>query len=136
MGGGEIDRKILLLDYSVLDSKIDKETVSVQETDSFGNTQSINKSVPSKVLAIRFKKILKTFSHSGPDGEESETYQFERSLDENGRPTNNDAEFYSFTGSRIMIDQAMNDFSTQDLPAPTVIQQVRGKDGKYYTKFT
>ena len=35
-----------------------------------------------------------------------------------------------------MIDQALNDFSREDLPVPTVIQQVRGKDGKEYTKFT
>ncbi len=89
-----------------------------------------------KVLAIRFKKIIKTFTTTGLDGEEEETYQFQKKLDEQGSPTDIDAEFYAFTGSRIMIDQAMNDFSTQDLPVPTVIQQVKGKDGKLYTKFT
>mgnify|MGYP006896824535 CR=1 FL=1 len=46
------------------------------------------------------------------------------------------AEFYAFTGSKIMIDQALHDFGPEDLPAPTVISQVRGKDGKLYTKFT
>ena len=35
-----------------------------------------------------------------------------------------------------MIDQAMRDFSREDLPVPTVIQQFMGKDGKLYTKFT
>lgn len=137
MGGGGTDiRKILLLDYIVQDSKIDKESVSVRETDSSGNQQVISHQVPSKVMAIRFKKITKTFTMSGIDGEDEETYTFEKALDADGNPTNIDAEFYAFTGSRIMIDQALNDFSPQDLPAPTVIQQVRGKDGKYYTKFT
>lgn len=73
---------------------------------------------------------------TGIDGEEQETYIFQKKLDELGQPTDIDAEFYAFTGSRIMIDQALHDFSPQDLPAPTVIQQVKGKDGKLYTKFT
>ncbi|MBQ2674154.1 MAG: hypothetical protein IJG07_05670 [Prevotella sp.] len=38
--------------------------------------------------------------------------------------------------SRIMIDQSKNDFSMEDLPCPTVVLQVKGKDGKCYTKFT
>jgi hypothetical protein len=88
------------------------------------------------VLAIRFKKIIKTFTTTGPDGEEEESYQFLKRLDDQGNPSDIDAEFYAFTGSRIMIDQAMNDFSPQDLPVPTVIRQVKGKDGKLYTKFT
>jgi hypothetical protein len=134
MGGGEY--KIYLLDYVIQDSKIDKETVSVREQDSSGQSQEISRQVPLKVLAIRFKKIIKTFTTTGLDGEEEETYQFQKKLDEQGSPTDIDAEFYAFTGSRIMIDQAMNDFSTQDLPVPTVIQQVKGKDGKLYTKFT
>lgn len=134
--GGGVETKIFLLDYVIQDSKIDKDTVSVREQDSNGQQQEINRQVPSKVLAIRFKKILKTFTHTGPDGEEEETYQFLKRTDEKGIPTDSDAEFYAFTGSRIMIDQAMNDFSSQDLPVPTVIQQVRGKDGKLYTKFT
>ena len=53
-----------------------------------------------------------------------------------GQPTERDAEYYAFTGSKIMIDQALNDFTREDLPVPTVIQQFRGKDGKDYTKFT
>lgn len=135
-GGGKSDIKILLLDYVVQDSKIDKESVRTLETDSSGNQQEISRSVPSKALAIRFKKILKTFTTTGINGEDNESYLFQKKLDEKGQPTDTDAEFYAFTGSRIMIDQALYDFSTQDLPAPTVIRQVKGKDGKVYTKFT
>lgn len=128
--------KIFLLDYLIQDSKIDRESITVQVTDSSGDQKEISKSVPSKALAIRFKKIIKTFSTTGRNGEEEETYLFQKKLDADGKPTDIDAEFYAFTGSRIMIDQAMNDFSIQDLPAPTVIRQVKGKDGKVYTKFT
>lgn len=135
-GGRDEGSKIFLLEYIIQDSKIDKETVTVRESDSEGRQQDITRQVPSKVLAIRFKKILQTFTMTGIDGEEQETYIFQKKLDELGQPTDIDAEFYAFTGSRIMIDQALHDFSPQDLPAPTVIQQVKGKDGKLYTKFT
>ena len=91
---------------------------------------------PGKLLAIRFKKIIQTFTTTDFNGEEQETYQFEKKRDEKGQPTTQDAEFYTFTGSKIMIDQALNDFTREDLPVPTVIQQFRGKDGKEYTKFT
>ncbi|MBO5058042.1 MAG: hypothetical protein J6C05_09085 [Prevotella sp.] len=104
--------------------------------DSEGRQQNIPKQVPGKVLALRFKKIIQTFTTTDFNGEEQETYLFEKVLDENGNPTDRDAEFYTFTGSKIMIDQAMRDFSRQDLPVPTVIQQFMGKDGKSYTKFT
>ena len=105
-------------------------------SDSAGQMQNIPKQVPGKVLAIRFKKIIQTFTTTDFNGEEQETYQFEKTRDEKGQPTTQDAEFYTFTGSKIMIDQAMSDFSREDLPVPTVIQQFRGKDGKEYTKFT
>lgn len=134
--GGKSDKKILLLEYMIQDSKIDKETVTVLEQSPQGSPQEIKKQVPCKALAIRFKKIINTFVHKNINGEEEETYQFEKKLDELGNPTEDDAEFYAFSGSRIMIDQALNDFSPQDLPAPTVIQQCKGADGKFYTKFT
>ena len=136
-GGGveTTSKKIYLLDYTVTDSKIDREVVTVMERDARGIEQEIKKEVPSKVLAIRFKKILKTFTNTGRNGEE-ETYVFQKKLDKEGRATDSDAEFYAFTGSRIMIDQATRDFGPADLPAPTVIMQEKGKDGKYYTKFT
>ena len=136
VGGVEAtSKKIYLLDYTVTDSKIDREIVTVMERDARGIEQEIKKEVPSKVLAIRFKKILKTFTNTGRNGEE-ETYVFQKKLDKEGRATDSDAEFYAFTGSRIMIDQATRDFGPADLPAPTVIMQEKGKDGKYYTKFT
>ena len=136
-GGGveATSKKIYLLDYTVTDSKIDREIVTVMERDARGIEQEIKKEVPSKVLAIRFKKILKTFTNTGRNGEE-ESYVFQKKLDKEGRATDSDAEFYAFTGSRIMIDQATRDFGPADLPAPTVIMQEKGKDGKYYTKFT
>lgn len=137
--GGGVDYskfKILLLDYTVTDSKIDHDVVTVLEQDSTGRQAEIRKEIPAKVLAIRFKRIIKTFTHTGANGEEEEHYIFLKKKDADGRPSDIDAEFYAFTGSRIMIDQAQNDFGPEDLPAPTVIQQVKGKDGKSYTKFT
>ena len=138
MGGGvNADHvKILLEEYTILESKIDKETRTVIETDSSGNQQQISRTVPAQVLAIKFKKILKTITRHDANGDEEETYIFQKKKDEDGQLSTDDAEFYAFTGSRIMIDQAQCDFTPEDLPCPTVIQQVRGKDGKLYTKFT
>ena len=129
VGGGKI--KILLTDYVVQDSRIEKNTVTVSIPDSEGNDQQITKTVPGKVIAIRFKKIVKTFEMNG-----EESYVFEKKKDQDGNPMEQDAEYYTFSGSRIMIDQALNDFTPDDLPCPTVIQQFQGKDGKTYTKFT
>lgn len=104
--------------------------------DSSGLEQQIPQQMPGKVLAIRFKKITNTIVTTDFNGEQQEQYQFEKKRDERGEPTTQDAEFYTFTGSKIMIDQAMQDFTRDDLPVPTIIQQFRGKDGKEYTKFT
>ena len=128
-GGGGC--KILLIDYVIQESKIEKHTVTVNIPDSDGINQEVTKTVPGKVLAFKFKKIIKTFVMG-----EEEKYLFEKKKDKDGNPTDVDAEFYTFTGSKIMIDQALNDFSPADLPCPTVIQQFQGKDGKTYTKFT
>ena len=103
----------------------------VQVETSEGGQQMVEKAKPLKALAIRFKKILKTF-----ETEEGEQYIFEKRKDENGIPTQEDEEFYSFTGSKILIDQAMNDFTIEDLPCPTVIQQFKGKNGQTFVKFT
>ena len=129
MGGGKI--KILLIDYKGMDSKIDKDTFMVQIENSEGGQQMVEKSKPNKALAIRFKRILRTFESGG-----EEQYIFEKKKDEQGNPTDEDAEFYSFTGSKILIDQALNDFSVEDLPCPTVIQQYKGKNGQTFVKFT
>ena len=58
--------------------------------------------------------------------------------DENGESMYNwsDEEYYSFSGSRVMIDQAQNDFSHEDLPIPTVIKEFVNKQRKKFYKFT
>lgn len=84
--------KLFLEDYVIQDSKIEKETISVSMSDSEGRVQEIPKQVPGKVLALRFKKIIQTFVTTDFNGEEQETYQFEKTRDENGQPTATDAE--------------------------------------------
>lgn len=126
----------MLIDYKITDSKIEKTKVTVTVPDSRGINQDITKTVPGKVLAIRFKKIVKTFELRDKNGEEYERYDFEKQKDKDGNPMLEDAEFYSFTGSKILIDQAVNDFSIEDLPSPTVIQQFEGKNGQTFFKFT
>ena len=123
--------KILLEDYKIVDSKIDKQKVVVQVEQSDGSPQMVERSKPEKALAIRFKKILQTYND---DGEEK--YLFEKEKEPDGSPTLYDAEFYAFTGSKVLIDQAINDFSTDDLPCPTVVQQFKTKEGKTFVKFT
>lgn len=128
--GGKV-HKILLEDYKILESKIDKQKVMVQVESAEGAPQMIEKSRPEMALAIRFKRILQTFTE---DGEEK--YVFEKQKDEEGNPTLYDAEFYAFTGSKVLIDQAKNDFTNDDLPCPTVIQQFKTPGGKTFVKFT
>ncbi|MCD8297494.1 MAG: hypothetical protein LUC88_07970 [Prevotella sp.] len=123
--------KILLEDYVIRDSKIDMEEVRLSVADSEGNPQEIMKKVPGKTLAIRFKRIIRTFTNG-----DDETYMFMKKRDANGEPTEEDAEFYAFTGSKILIDQATRDFSPEDLPCPTIIQQFTSKDNKTFFKFT
>lgn len=138
-GGGNLhiwDKKIYLTDYKIDDSKIEKTQVTVKMEDSNGRMQDVVKTEPAKVLAIRFKKILKTVPFVNSQGVESERYEFEKVKDSQGNPTLLDAEYYAFTGSKILIDQALNDFSKDDLPAPTVIQQFQGKNGQTFYKFT
>lgn len=45
-------------------------------------------------------------------------------------------EYYSFSGSKIMIEQATNDFSHDDLPIETVIQLCYNDKRKKFYKFT
>ena len=47
-----------------------------------------------------------------------------------------DGEWYSFSGSKVMIDQAENDFSREDLPLVTVIREFTNKNRKRFYKFT
>ncbi len=45
-------------------------------------------------------------------------------------------EYFSYTGSKILIDQASTEFTKEDLPAPTVIQVAVNKRDKKFYKFT
>lgn len=130
------DKKIYLEDYKIEESKIDRQKVTVTVPDSTGNMQEITKVVAGKVLAIRFKKIIETLQTEAADGSLRESYIFEKARDRAGNPTLLDAEYYAYTGSKVLIDQALNDFSREDLPAPTVIQQFEGKNGQTFFKFT
>lgn len=124
------------MDYVIEDSKIEKKQVTVAVPDSSGNMRNVVKTVPEKALAIRFKKILHTEEIADADGNVSERYIFEKQKDSSGQPTLVDAEFYAFTGSKILIAQAEQDFSHDDLPCPTIIRQVKGKGGQTFFKFT
>ena len=139
-GGGNIfdtwNKKILLTDYVIEDSKIDKKQVTVAVPDSMGHMQNVVKMVPEKALAIRYKKILRTEEVTDADGNVIEKYVFEKQKDKNGQPTLIDAEFYAFTGSKILISQAEQDFSHEGLPCPTIIRQLKGKGGQTFFKFT
>ena len=138
-GGGEShtwNKKIYLVDYLIEDSKIEKTQVSVKVQDSNGQIRDVLQQQPGKVLAIRFKKIIKTEERTSESGEVYEHYEFEKLRDAQGNPTLVDAEYYSYTGSKILIDQALNDFSKEDLPSPTVVQQFQGKNGQTFFKFT
>lgn len=45
-------------------------------------------------------------------------------------------EYFSYTGSKVLIEQAQTEFSKEDLPAPTVIQIIVNKRKKKFYKFT
>ncbi|MFK2681141.1 hypothetical protein ACIXT9_02455 [Bacteroides fragilis] len=45
-------------------------------------------------------------------------------------------EWYSFTGSAVLIDQALTEFTKEDLPAPTVIKIIVNKGNKKFYRFT
>ena len=47
-----------------------------------------------------------------------------------------EGDWYSFSGSKVMIDQAGNDFSHEDLPLVTVIREFTNKNRKRFYKFT
>ncbi|MGM9727822.1 MAG: hypothetical protein ACI3YT_02725 [Prevotella sp.] len=130
------DGKLLLLDYVIQASRIYKKKQVLAVQNSKGEFITREQEIPENVLAIKFKKIVKTFTFTGERGEEIEQYQCVKRKDANGNPTEEDAVFYCFTGSKIMIDQALNDFSLEDLPCPTYIIQEKTKTGKDYTKFS
>lgn len=75
---------------------------------------------PKQRIAIRYRCMA---SIKAEDGKEPEI-EWDRD------------EWYSFSGSKVMIDQAQNDFSKEDLPLPTVIKEFVNKQRKKFYKFT
>jgi len=57
-------------------------------------------------------------------------------VDENKEYKWKEEEWYSFSGSRIMIEQAEDNFSKEDLPIATVITLYQTNKGANFTKFT
>lgn len=47
-----------------------------------------------------------------------------------------DEDHYAFTGSAVLIDQALTDFSHEDLPVDTVIKVLTNKYSKKFFRFT
>lgn len=135
-GQEEQDYKILLVDYTVEDSKVEKEDVIVTVDDGNGGTRQEKQTRPKKCLVIRYKRILKTIIEPTEDDEENETYIFEKAKNKDGSDMEKDAEFYSFTGSTVMLEQALSDFQKEDLPCPTVIKEFTNKMNKKFYKFT
>ena len=135
-GEDESKYKILLMDFAVEDSKVEKEDVIVEVPDGNGGTRTERQTRPKKCLVIRYKRILKTIIQTSVDGDETEIYEFEKEKDKNGAPTTRDAEYYSYTGSSVMLEQAGNDFMKEDLPCPTVITEFTNKLNKKFYKFT
>lgn len=73
-----------------------------------------------KRAALRFKTSNGIIRH--PDGTTEHQWSEE--------------EFYAWTGSQILIEQMLQEFSPEDLPAPTAIHENTNKYGKKYYKFT
>lgn len=104
LDGNENEKLILLLDYKIDDSVIEKN----------------DDGSPRQRIAIRYKVI----DHVDNPESESPAYVWK------------DGEYYSFSGSKVMIDQATEDFSTADLPTVTVIKEFINKQRKKFYKFT
>lgn len=106
--GPEEDYLMELRDYKIQDST--KEFYDKERTQ------------PKPCLVIRYLWLGKTLTYVDADGNEMTI--------EHGQ------EYYSFTGSMILIDQAQRDFSKEDLPAQTVISVQANKQNKKFYKFT
>lgn len=105
-GEPEENYEMELLDYEVIDS--------IKEFYDDGR--------PKPCLAIRFRWNGATVKTESSDGKE--------------RVIENGEEYYSYTGSKILIEQAQTEFSKEDLPAPTVIRVEINKNKKKFYKFT
>ena len=115
---------------------MEKEDVIVQVPDGNGGTRTERLIQAKKCLVIRYKRIIHTITTYDENGEERESYEFEKALDKDGNPTARDAEYYSYTGSTVMLEQAGNDFTKEDLPCPTVITEFSNRLNKKFYKFT
>lgn len=104
--GGKDENKHFIL---LIDYDIDDSVIEKNEDGT-----------PKQRIAIRYKCMaaIKNADTDNPDIEWEEQ------------------EWYSFSGSRVMIDQATNDFNKDDLPLPTVIKEFVNKNKKKFYKFT
>ena len=114
---GQDENKFLIqvIDYKVDDSVIEKEVVQVEETAADGSTHLVSKEMPKKRLSLRYRII----DHFEGEGEVWQT-----------------VEHYLYTGSKILIDQALNDFCREELPFSTVVAELHNKFKKKFYKFT
>lgn len=114
---GQDENKFLIqvIDYKVDDSVIEKETVQVEETAADGSTHLVTKEVPKKRLTLRYRII---------DHIEGTTEVWQTT------------DHYLYTGSKILIDQALNDFCRDELPFSTVVKELHNKFKKKFYKFT
>ena len=135
-GFPEDNFKILLVDYVIEDSKVEKEDVIVEVPDGNGGTQSEKRTRAKKCLVIRYKRIINTYIQTTLEGEEDVQYEYEKERDKDGNLTGRDAEYYSYTGSTVMLEQVDNDFTKEDLPCATVITEFANKLNKKFYKFT
>ena len=118
-GQDENDYLLQMIDYKVEDSVVEKEMVPMKEVDENGVTREVIKEVPKKCLVFRYRKIARM---EGEGDEKKEIWE--------------DEEHFTYTGSTVMIDQAMNDFSRDELPFSTVICELMNKYKKTFYKFT
>ena len=102
----ENEKIIRLLDYKIEDSII--------ESNEDGS--------PKQRIAIRYNRADKVDLDAGKEGAPVYTWS--------------EQEFYSFSGSKVMIDQGENDFSKADLPIATVVKEFTNKIHKKFYKFT
>ncbi len=135
-GFPEDNFKILLMDYVIEDSKVEKEDVIVEVPDGNGGTRSEKRTRAKKCLVIRYKRIINTHIQTTLEGDEEVQYEYEKERDKDGNLTGRDAEYYSYTGSTVMLEQVDNDFTKEDLPCATVITEFANKLNKKFYKFT
>lgn len=105
-GMSEESRMMELQDVSIIPS--------IKETNDDGS--------PKDCLAIRFIWQGDTIEYQD---ERDKTVRIEK-----------DKEYFSYTGSKVLIEQVRNEFTKEDLPAPTVITIAVNKRNKKFYKFT